>query len=178
MNDKSITKIIKKHFRDGSKGIKCGFCDGEGSFPATLTDDIPPNAPCPVCNGKGINRYYEAIDELVICGLCKGEGKDWGEGYFLGDTCKICKGTGILKLRLNTENNINSLWSLLHPRIVKVSKSRFQSEHYADSVEAAFKEINKVGKDILKKKTKQEKDGVNVFETLFSMNNPIHCCPK
>ena len=169
---KEINELILKHFKDGSKGIKCGFCNGEGSFPETPIDEVPLHEPCPVCNGKGINKYFEEPNELIICGLCKGEGKDWDEGYFVGNTCKVCGGKGVLKFEDKKENTTD-FWTLLHPRIVKVAKSRFQSEHYADSVEAAFKEINKIGKDILRKKTKKEKDGVNVFETLLPLSNPI-----
>src|SRR5206468_1502539 len=36
------------------------------------------------------------------------------------------------------------LWDFIHPTINKVSRSRFESAHYADSVEAAFKEINSI----------------------------------
>ena len=167
-----INELILKHFKDGSRGIKCGFCNGEGSFPETVYSEGPSHEPCPVCNGKGINKYVEEPSELILCGLCKGDGKDSDEGYFFGDTCKACDGKGVLKFEDRNENKTD-FWTLLHPRIVDVAKSRFQAKHYADSVEAAFKEINKVGKDILRKKTSQEKDGVNIFETLFSLSSPI-----
>jgi len=44
-----------------------------------------------------------------------------------------------------------SFWSSLHPTIVKKAKGRFESGHFADSVETSFKEINNIAKQIVKK---------------------------
>lgn len=170
-----IKNRIIKSFGDGAIAIKCAFCDGTGSFPETPYDEIPPCESCPICKGKGVNIFREDSDNLILCSHCNGDGKAWEENdYFIGDNCVTCKGTGVICLNETINSTADEkFWSLLHPAIVKVSKSRFLSCHYADSVESAFKEINKIGKNLLKRKTKQEKDGVNVFETLFSMNNPI-----
>jgi len=67
----------------------------------------------------------------------------------------------------------NTFWDLLHPKIVEVSKSRFEAKHFADSVEAAFKEINSIVKVIAKEKTGQEYDGVDLMNKAFSLQNPI-----
>ena len=47
---------------------------------------------------------------------------------------------GSLTVRSIGKNNAE--WSLIHHDIIKVSKQKFEDEHYADSVESAFKEIN------------------------------------
>lgn len=68
---------------------------------------------------------------------------------------------------------LKSFWDLLHPKIVEISKSRFESNHFADSVEAALKEINNIVKFIAKKKTGQEFDGADLMNRVFSLHNPI-----
>jgi uncharacterized protein (TIGR02391 family) len=65
------------------------------------------------------------------------------------------------------------IWSLLHPKIVEIAKSRFLSEHYADSVEAALKEVNSVVKTIVKERLNQELDGADLMNRAFSVNNPV-----
>lgn len=72
-----------------------------------------------------------------------------------------------------SSSGINTFWNLLHPEIIKVSKSRFEAGHFADSVEAAFKEINTIVKDIVKQKTGQEFDGADLMNKAFSVNQPI-----
>jgi len=64
-------------------------------------------------------------------------------------------------------------WSLLHPQIVKIAKPRFQGGHFADAVEAAFKELNSRIKEIVKRKTTQELDGASLMQKAFSPNPPV-----
>jgi hypothetical protein len=54
-----------------------------------------------------------------------------------------------------------SVWSLLHPRVVVAAKARFDSGQYADSVEAALKELNSAVKAIVKLRVNQEFDGAD-----------------
>ena len=68
---------------------------------------------------------------------------------------------------------LNSFWDLLHPRIVEISKSRFESAHYADSVEATLKEINSIVKTLVKEKINKEFDGADLMDRAFSLQNPI-----
>lgn len=63
-------------------------------------------------------------------------------------------------------------WELIHPKIVEVSKARYQAGHFADSVEAAFKEVNSIVKNIYKSITNQEKDGADLMQQAFTKNNP------
>ncbi len=73
-----------------------------------------------------------------------------------------------------TASSVNdSIWYLLHPEIVRVSRTRFESGHFADSVEAAFKEINKVVKEIVKSNSGEEIDGAPLMYKAFSQNDPI-----
>jgi uncharacterized protein (TIGR02391 family) len=64
-------------------------------------------------------------------------------------------------------------WSLIHPEIIKVTKTRFESGHYADCAEAAFKYINTVVKRLVKTKTGNELDGASLMRTAFSVKNPV-----
>lgn len=70
------------------------------------------------------------------------------------------------------ENSEHSFWSDIHPKVVEVAKDKFESKHYADSVESAFKEINARVKKMLKEKTGQELDGAGLMTTAFSVENP------
>ena len=68
---------------------------------------------------------------------------------------------------------LNIFWDLLHPKIVEVSKNRFETKNFADSVEAAFKEINKTVKSIVKQRTGEEYDGADLMNRAFSEQKPI-----
>ena len=68
----------------------------------------------------------------------------------------------------------NDNWTSIHPIIINVAKSRFESQHYADSVEAAFKELNDVIKQSYKKDTGAEEDGDSLMRKAFSVKNPVY----
>lgn len=63
-------------------------------------------------------------------------------------------------------------WQLVHPEIKRVSESRYLSNHFADAVEAAYKEINSVVKKIHKNKTNAELDGSSLMKSAFSIQSP------
>jgi uncharacterized protein (TIGR02391 family) len=67
----------------------------------------------------------------------------------------------------------DSFWSLLHEQVVKTAKGRFEAGYYADSVEAALKELNSVMKALLKKATGKELDGADLMHQALSPKNPI-----
>jgi len=67
----------------------------------------------------------------------------------------------------------SDFWNDIHPKITSIAKSRFESIHYADAVESAFKEINSCIKDIVKRKTGNELDGAPLMYEAFSPKNPI-----
>lgn len=67
----------------------------------------------------------------------------------------------------------SDVWSTLHPVIVSVAKSRFDSGHYADAVEASYKEINSRIKEEVRQRTGKTYDGANLMNQAFSVNNPI-----
>jgi uncharacterized protein (TIGR02391 family) len=70
-------------------------------------------------------------------------------------------------------NQGTDFWALIHPDIIAVAKSRFETGHYADCAEAAFKQINSVVKDIVKTATGKELDGAGLMKTAFSANSPV-----
>jgi uncharacterized protein (TIGR02391 family) len=67
----------------------------------------------------------------------------------------------------------DDFWSELHPAIVRTAKPRYDAQHFADSVEAALKEVNSLIKDHVKRKTGKELDGASLMQTAFSPNAPI-----
>ncbi|MCZ2155302.1 MAG: TIGR02391 family protein [Bryobacterales bacterium] len=64
-------------------------------------------------------------------------------------------------------------WGLLHANVVTVAKSRFDSGHYADSVEAALKDLNDRVRNIVKNHTGTERDGADLMNFAFSPNDPV-----
>lgn len=74
---------------------------------------------------------------------------------------------------LSGYNHSFSIWDNLHPLINSVAKGRFNDGHYADAVEAAFKEINTRVKKIYRDRTSIEKDGAKLMQAAFSIQNPI-----
>lgn len=67
----------------------------------------------------------------------------------------------------------SNFWQLIHPVITDVARSRFESRHFADSVEAAFKKINAIVKSKVKDVTGSEFDGAALMNRAFSVQNPI-----
>jgi uncharacterized protein (TIGR02391 family) len=59
----------------------------------------------------------------------------------------------------------------LHPLIKEVSKKRFEDGHYADAVEAAFKEVIKRVKEYIKNKTGENLDGDRAMNRAFGFEN-------
>ena len=79
----------------------------------------------------------------------------------------------ILKEDKQGADTLNTFWDLLHPKIVEVSRSRFETNHFADSIAAALKEVNNIVKGIVKQKISQEYDGADLMNRAFSLQNPI-----
>lgn len=67
----------------------------------------------------------------------------------------------------------DTFWDLLHPRVKAISKERFLNGHFADAVEAAYKEVNIVVKDIYKSQTGNEADGAGLMTSAFSVQDPV-----
>lgn len=63
-------------------------------------------------------------------------------------------------------------WAIIHPNITAVSKPRFDSGHFSDAVEAAFKEFNARVKKIVLEQTREEHDGAKLMRKAFDGENP------
>lgn len=73
-----------------------------------------------------------------------------------------------------SKNNSSSFdWAIIHPEIYRVANSRFNTGHYADAVEAAFKEINDTIKKEYKTQEGKEEDGTSLMRKAFAHQNPI-----
>jgi uncharacterized protein (TIGR02391 family) len=68
---------------------------------------------------------------------------------------------------------VTTTFEELHPKILLAAKSRFETGHYADSVEAALKEINLAVKERVHSETGKEYDGADLMRRAFSPNNPV-----
>ena len=94
------------------------------------------------------------------------------------EACAIQRALDALKDRaLQMQNdNFNNYWNYVHPKIAEVSRKAFESDLFAASVEAAFKEINVQVKECIKKdfpELRMEKDGVSLMQVVFSPTNPM-----
>jgi len=70
-------------------------------------------------------------------------------------------------------SDFTAVWPLIHPEVVKVSKTRFDAQHFADAAEAAFKLINERVKTIVKERTGTEYDGAPLMQKAFSSDKPV-----
>ena len=77
------------------------------------------------------------------------------------------------RLASGVDAGYSGFWERLHPTVEGVARSRFQSGHYADAVEAALKEVNSTVKAHVKTEKGIELDGVTLMQTAFSPKNPI-----
>jgi uncharacterized protein (TIGR02391 family) len=66
-----------------------------------------------------------------------------------------------------------AMWDLMHPIVVKISKTRFDSGHFADAVEAALKEVNDIVRTLVRDHTGKEYDGADLMNRAFSVERPI-----
>lgn len=176
MTDES-PEIIHK-YDDGSYVINCAFCEGGGVFPRTdFGDDVLVETdPCPVCSGKGAHKLHKS--NTLKCRFCGGNGRAWGDsGYFVDNFCPVCKDIGLVSLDEESDTQAiseeDNVWNLLHPDITRIARPRFDATHYADSVEAALKEVNTVVKKIVKDATGKELDGAALMQRALSLDNPI-----
>jgi uncharacterized protein (TIGR02391 family) len=64
-------------------------------------------------------------------------------------------------------------WDLMHPIVIKIARHRFESGHFADSVEAALKEVNDIVRQIVREQTGKEFDGADLMNRAFSVDKPI-----
>jgi uncharacterized protein (TIGR02391 family) len=65
------------------------------------------------------------------------------------------------------------LWALLHARVTELARPRFEAGHYADAVEAVFKELNSEVKTIFRAATGEELDGVPLMRRAFAPSRPV-----
>lgn len=175
MNENDIH--VLRRFKNGSTAIECAFCEGSGTPPKTADNDdsAVETVPCSVCNGVGFNIFNCDIENLITCHYCSKSGQGWDDsGYFLGEICEICLGKGVVIIdRPDILENNAFLWSLLHPTLSLVSKEKFDSGFFADAVESAYKEVNKIVKQIVKDIAGDEIDGANLMNRAFSVNDPV-----
>lgn len=79
----------------------------------------------------------------------------------------------VLRMQMPMPAQQDSYWKILHPTVAKVAKSRFDAGHYADSVEAALKEVNDLVRGVVKNKTGKELDGSDLMNFAFSARTPV-----
>jgi uncharacterized protein (TIGR02391 family) len=77
----------------------------------------------------------------------------------------------VLRTRVDESQDRMIFNSIIHPLIKHVSRDKYFSGFYADSVECAFKEINSRLKKIYRKHKKEELDGADLMHTIFNYRN-------
>jgi uncharacterized protein (TIGR02391 family) len=79
---------------------------------------------------------------------------------------------GLDQMEKENQWNEENFWEDLHPTVVEQSRSRYESGHFADAVEASLKELNHQIKLKHKEERNEEKDGSSLMKSAFSPNNP------
>lgn len=79
-----------------------------------------------------------------------------------------------LKTRIvDDKDATDDFWDDVHESITNVSQALFDNKHYADSVLAAYRQIEERVKKITKIAIGRELTGKPLMQTTFSVNNPI-----
>ena len=130
-------------------------------------------------NDKYKVLYKELGKEYEKCGLKNPNTfSDLWEFYsYWDENLRAYKDRRTFVIKLYRQNNnetyIIDLLPMLNNQITEVAKSRFETGHYADSVEASFKAINVRVKKIVKERTSKELDGSDLMKNAFSLKNSI-----
>ena len=75
------------------------------------------------------------------------------------------------ELKLDIPSETADKWSIIHPEIVRVARSLFETKHYGKAAESGFIELNDKIKKNYKVKSGKEKDGDSLFREVFSANH-------
>ena len=67
----------------------------------------------------------------------------------------------------------SGFWSLMHSTVVKLAKPRFEAGHYADAVEATFKELNTKVKELYRTAKGRELDGPDLMRKALRSDDPV-----
>lgn len=79
----------------------------------------------------------------------------------------------IRKLYKGRKTELDVVWSFINPAIRTVAKPRFDNGHYADAVEASFKEINGRIKEMVRQEAGKDLDGSALMNHAFSVKSPM-----
>lgn len=145
----------------------CGPCHGYGYIGSDSRKT------CGICQGTGVITFEGPREDYLRCGPCQGSGF---YGANSEDTCAVCNGFGLVDLSTTTvhrQSKDSAFWDLVHPTIIGISRSRFEAGHYADSVEAALKEVNSIVKARVKELAGIELDGTDLMYRAFSPKSPL-----
>lgn len=116
------------------------------------------------CQKMQLYHLITAIDELNSEPGTAIETLETLRGYILKDVRRCCKA----EERINDE-----FWQFIHPKVISMTKTKFDNSFYADAVESALKEVNKQVKVFHRNARGQELDGANLMNTALSPNNPV-----
>lgn len=119
--------------------------------------------------GEGWTQIVQSFDSLE---MIPGRAPYFVEelrGFTFPEMLRMCN----LMEKNDSIINNEAIWEIIHPRIKAIARSRFESNHYSDAVEAVFKELNTVIKNYVKRKTNEEYDGAKLMRRAFSPNNPL-----
>jgi uncharacterized protein (TIGR02391 family) len=120
----------------------------------------------------------ELLGKDELAGLCRQRGKYDGADrtiliqQLVGVIAEE-SGLGPDAARFQHTDSKLELWKELHPSVVRVARSRFESHQYADSVEAAMKEVIDRVKAHLRASGQPERDGKDLMLSTFSPKAPF-----
>ena len=86
---------------------------------------------------------------------------------------RIRRNPGILRNADAPEPVNRPIWELLTPTVVALAKPEREAGHFADAVEAVFKELNSSVKLIYRDGRGQELDGVPLMRKAFTPSDPL-----
>jgi len=85
---------------------------------------------------------------------------------------RVARNPEVVKGHSGTPAASDAYWQILHPTVQALGKSRMDSGHFADAVEACLKELNSVVKIKHQQVSGRELDGVDLMRQAFKLDSP------
>lgn len=149
------------------------FCpNGHGLYER---EHPPESTHCGRC-GEMLLETCEHCDARITFSAIRLYKNSDGEPYFQPRFPKFCTGCGAKYpwIERSHENiEATGIWILVHPKVIELAKCRYESCHYADAVEAVFKELNAIIKRRWVKSGGQETDGADLMRKVFRPKEPL-----
>ena len=121
------------------------------------------------CRSLGWSELEKLIQEMMPLQGNAIESLELIQSYIIPEARKLLSKTDTKEVPSSSD----WVWQGIHPRVAKFARPRFKDGYFGEAVEASYKEVNEVVKQIVRDAGGPELDGAALMNTAFSPNNPL-----